>query len=93
MLYARSTRVVLISQKPMLQEFIESHSHLCNYYPKYHCELNFIKQYWDVAKLQFCIVGHARTLKEMEEKMLGCLDNIPLEQIQNCITTHLIFRD
>ena len=39
------------SQKPVLQEFIESHGHLCDYYPKYHCELNFIKQYWGAAKL------------------------------------------
>src|SRR5260370_15147154 len=31
-----------MSQKPLLQEYIELHGHLCNYYPKYHCELNFI---------------------------------------------------
>ncbi len=73
------------SQKLMLQEHIESHSHLCNYYPKYYCELNFIKQYWGTAKLQFCIAGHARTLEKMKRKMLGCLDDIPLEQIQRCI--------
>ncbi len=41
------------SQKPMLQELIESWSHICDFYPKYHCELNFIEQYWGAAKLQF----------------------------------------
>ena len=87
------TQLDFTLQKPMLQEFIESHGHLYDYYSKYHCELNFIKQYWGAAKLQFCVVGHARTLKEMEEKMLGYLDNIPLEQIRRCVTTHLIFRN
>src|SRR5216684_1234529 len=75
------------SQKPLLQEYIESHGHLCDFYPKYHCELNFIEQYWGAAKLQFRVAGHAKTLSEMEMKMLGCLDDIPLEQIQRCIST------
>jgi hypothetical protein len=39
------------SQKPLLQEYIESHGHLCGYYPKYHCKLNFIEQYWGTVKL------------------------------------------
>ncbi|SRR6266851_8507483 len=69
-------------QKPQLQEFIESHGHLCDFYPKYHCELNFIEQYWGAAKLSYCIAGHARTLEEMEKQMLECLYDIPLEQIR-----------
>ena len=66
-------------QKPLLQEYIESCGHLCDYYPKYHCELNFIKQYWGAVKLWFHIAGCAKTLREMERKMLRCLDDIPLE--------------
>ena len=42
-----------VSQKPQLQELIESRSHLCDFYPKYHCELNFIEQYWGAAKAPF----------------------------------------
>ena len=34
-----------INQKLQVQELVESHGHLCDFYPKYHCELNFIKQY------------------------------------------------
>ncbi len=68
-------------QKPLLQEYIKSCGHLCDYYPKYHCELNFIEQYWGAVKLWFHIAGHAKTLREMERKMLRCLDDIPLEQI------------
>ena len=72
-------------QKPLLQEYIKLHGHLCNYYPKYHCELNFIEQYWGAAKLHFRVAGHARTLDEMEKKMVNCLDDIPLEQIQRFV--------
>ena len=31
-------------QKSLLQEHIERSGHLCDFYPKYHCELNFIEQ-------------------------------------------------
>jgi hypothetical protein len=50
-------------------------------YPKYHCELNFIKQYLGAAKLQFWVMGRAATVEEMEKKVLACLDDIPLLQI------------
>ena len=76
-------------QKLLLQEHIKSHSHLCDYYPKYHCKLNFIEQYWGVVKYQFCIAGWARTLGEMETKMLACLNNVPLEQIQRYVSSPL----
>ena len=65
-----------MSQKPQLQELIESCGHLCKFYPKYHCELNFIKQYWGAAKLQFHMVGHTATMDEMEQKIINCLDDI-----------------
>jgi hypothetical protein len=35
-----------VAQKSQLQEYIESRGHLCDFYPKFHCELNFIEQYW-----------------------------------------------
>ena len=75
------TQLNFASQKPMLQEFIESCGHLCDYYPKYHCELNFIEQYWGAAKLRFHIAGCTKTLKEMEKTMLKCLDDVRLDQI------------
>ena len=38
------------SQKSHLKEYITSRGHICDFYPKYHCELNFIEQYWGTAK-------------------------------------------
>ena len=37
-------------QKGSLQELIEKEGHICDFYPKFHPELNFIEQYWGAAK-------------------------------------------
>jgi hypothetical protein len=87
------TQPDFMSQKPLLQEHVESRGHLCDFYLKYHCELNFIEQYWGAAKFQFHIAGRAKTLVEMEKKMLRCLDDIPLEQIRRCIATPFSYKD
>ena len=71
-----------VGQKFKLQEFIESHSHLCDFYPKYHCELNFIEQYWGAAKFQYHTASRASTLKDMERIVKESLDSVPLLQIQ-----------
>jgi hypothetical protein len=39
------TQPDFLLQKPLIQEHIELCGHLCDFYPKYHCELNFIEQY------------------------------------------------
>ena len=39
-----------IAQKSRLQDEIEKRGHKCIFYPKFHCELNFIEMYWDAAK-------------------------------------------
>ena len=50
-----------ISQKSLLQEEIEKRGHKCIFYPKYHCELNFIEMYWglqrDIQEINVIIVG------------------------------------
>jgi len=37
-------------QKSQLQEEIEKRGHVCIFYPKFHCELNFIEMYWGAVK-------------------------------------------
>ena len=38
------------NQKPLLQEIIEGLGHKVIFYPKFHCELNYIEMYWEVTK-------------------------------------------
>jgi hypothetical protein len=71
-----------VSQRPQLQELIESRGHLCDFYPKYHCELNFIEQYWGAAKLRFRMAGRAATIEQMENKVIQCLDDISILHIR-----------
>ena len=74
-----------VSQKSQLQELVESCGHLCDFYPKYHCELNFIEQYWGAAKLRFHVAGRAMTIDKMEKKVIQCLDDVPLLHIRRCV--------
>jgi hypothetical protein len=71
-----------ISQKSQLQELIELRGHICDFYPKYHCELNFIEQFWGAAKLHFRVASRAPTIREMEELVIQSLNSVPLRQIQ-----------
>ncbi|CAG8724465.1 10503_t:CDS:2, partial [Cetraspora pellucida] len=39
-----------LAQKNVIQELIENAGHKCIFFPKFHCELNFIERYWRAAK-------------------------------------------
>ncbi|KAF8884751.1 hypothetical protein CPB84DRAFT_151904 [Gymnopilus junonius] len=70
------------NHKSHLEEFITSRGHICDFYPKYHCELNFIEQYWGAAKLVYRSTPKTHDMKEMEENIKNALDSVPLLQIQ-----------
>jgi hypothetical protein len=72
-------------QCSQLEELIESRGHLCEFYPKYHCELNFIEQYWGAAKAQYRMAPRAKTTQEMEKTVKECLDSVPLPQIRQLV--------
>jgi hypothetical protein len=70
------------NQKSHLEEFITTRGHICDFYPKYHCELNFIEQYWGAAKLIYRSTPKTKDMKEMEENVKISLDDVPIVQIQ-----------
>jgi len=39
-----------MEQKPYLQEIVENAGHKIIFFPKYHCELNYIESFWGAAK-------------------------------------------
>jgi hypothetical protein len=70
-----------VKQKSALEELIESRGHLCDFYPKFHCELNFIEQYWGAAKFRYHATPPTPHIDAMEANVKSCLDAIPLIQI------------
>jgi hypothetical protein len=70
------------AQKSQLQEVIEERGHICDFYPKYHCELNFIEQYWGAAKFRYRAAHRPATAADMEKAVKESLDNVPLLQIR-----------
>ena len=76
------TQPDFIQQKSHLQELITSRGHICDFYPKYHCELNFIEQYWGAAKLRYRKSPKTEDMEEMERNVKACLDNVPDIQIR-----------
>jgi transposase len=39
-----------LAQRSALEEVIFEAGHKCIFYPKFHCELNYIERYWGAAK-------------------------------------------
>jgi hypothetical protein len=85
-----------VAQKSQLEEYIASRGHICDFYPKYHCELNFIEQYWGAAKFIYRTSPRTSTIDEMEKNVLTCLDAVELVKIQryeNLFPTSTVYTD
>ncbi|KAF5337676.1 hypothetical protein D9758_013007 [Tetrapyrgos nigripes] len=71
-----------VNQKSAVQEYIESRGHLCEYYPKFHCELNYIELYWGRSKLTYRRCPRTSTMQEMKTNVKKSLDEVPLVLIR-----------
>ncbi|CAG8646497.1 15974_t:CDS:2 [Cetraspora pellucida] len=69
------------NQKSLLEEIVEEAGHKIIFYPKFHCELNYIESYWGAVKVN----THANcdySFKSLKNIVLMALDSVPLIQIR-----------
>ena len=70
-----------MNQRCALQELIEGHGHKVIFYPKFHCELNYIEMYWGAAK-RYARMNCDYTWKGLQEVVPKALDSVSLTQIR-----------
>ncbi len=66
-----------VNQKSALEELVTRWGHICDFYPKYHCELNFIEMYWGAAKYKYQNTSRTSNIDKMEANVKHCLDVVP----------------
>jgi len=70
-----------LEQRSNLTITVEAAGHLADFYPKYHCETNFIERVWGEAKRiarKDCLFNFAK----MAEQVPDIIRNVPLEHIR-----------
>lgn len=74
-----------VSQHGMLQELVEGRGHAFIFYPKFHCELNFIEMVWGKSKYDYRMKPAPKTEAEMEKVVDASLDSVSLQHMQRYV--------
>jgi hypothetical protein len=70
-----------MNQHCALQELIEGRGHKVIFYPKFHCELNYIEMYWGAAK-RYARMNCDYTWRGLQKVVSEALDSVSLTQIR-----------
>lgn len=68
-------------QPEWLREVVLKSGHLIDYYPKYHCELNWIERFWSVVK-DYCRRNCTYSFADLQTTVPRAMDQVPLHQIR-----------
>jgi len=70
-----------LAQKPLLAEIIEKAGHKCIFYPKFHCEFNFIEFFFQPVK-EYCRKHCDYSWNGLRKTILEALTSVNLKTIQ-----------
>jgi len=70
-----------LAQKGAIEELIEKADHKCIFYPKFHCELNFIERYWGACK-RYTRENCNYSWNGLQQVVPKSLDSVPLVMIR-----------
>lgn len=70
-----------LAQRPLVREVIEDRGHKVIFYPKFHCELNYIELFWGAAK-RYTRNNCDYSFKGLEKIVPEALNSISLETIR-----------
>ncbi|PBK83278.1 hypothetical protein ARMGADRAFT_1048481 [Armillaria gallica] len=82
-----------VNQKSILQEHCTARGYEVVYFPKFHCELNFIEQCWGYAKRLYRLCPTSTKEDDLERNMLQSLDAVPLKSMRKFATRSNRFMD
>ncbi len=68
-------------QKGAIEELIMKAGHKCIFYPKFHCELNFIERYWGVSK-KYARENYDYSWSGLQKVVSESFDSVPLIMIR-----------
>lgn len=70
-----------LSQKSLIAETIEAAGHICIFYPKFHCEINYIEYFWGATK-RYCRLHCDYTWEGLKRTLPQALASIDLFTIR-----------
>jgi hypothetical protein len=76
-----ATQPDFLAQRSGIQEAVEDAGHLFGFYPKFHCELNYIEMYWGAAK-RFARENCAYDADSLRRIVPLALDSVSLPMIR-----------
>jgi transposase len=71
-----------VNQKSILEEHCEARGYHVIFFPKFHCELSFIKQCWGYPKWIYQMFPTSSKEEDLERNMNAALDAVPIETMQ-----------
>lgn len=74
-----------VAKESLLEAVCKARSFRAIFFPKFHCELNFIEQCWGYSKRIYWQFPASSTEADLEKNVTAALDSIPIESMRRCV--------